>query len=68
MELPKKSRFGYTPFIMWKKTIVFLAVRCALTGCYEAGPQDTATLTVPVTNNPHALPGPMKTSPMPNVF
>jgi hypothetical protein len=68
MKLPKKSLFGYTPIFMMKKIIVFLAICCALTGCYESGPQDTATLTVPVTNNPHALPGPMKTSPMPNIF
>jgi len=53
---------------MMKKIIVFLVIGCALTGCYEAGPEDTATLTVPVTNNPHALPGAMKTSPMPNTF
>jgi hypothetical protein len=53
---------------MWKKIIVFFALSALLTGCFEAGPQDTATLTVPVTNNPHALPGSMKSSPMPNVF
>ena len=68
MKISKKSMFGYTPILMWKKIFVLLAISCALTGCYEAGPKDTATLTVPVTNNPHALPGPMKTSPMPNVF
>ncbi|HEX4839442.1 MAG TPA: hypothetical protein VFU89_03250 [Rhabdochlamydiaceae bacterium] len=51
-----------------KKIVVFLAICFVFTGCYEAGPEDTATLTVPVTNNPHALPGAMKTSPMPNIF
>jgi hypothetical protein len=68
MKISKKSTFGYNPMFMWKKIIVFLAISCALTGCFEAGPADTATLTVPVTNNPHAMPGPMKTSPMPNLF
>jgi len=53
---------------MWKKIIVFFALSVALTGCYEAGPEDPAMLTVPVTNNPNALPGPIKTSPLPNVF
>ncbi len=68
MKISKKSRFSYTPTFMWKEIIVFLVISCTLTGCYEAGPKDTATLTVPVTNNPHALPGPIKSSPMPNLF
>jgi len=53
---------------MWKKIIVFFVLSGTLTGCFEAGPEDAATLTVPVTNNPHAMPGPMKTSSLPNVF
>jgi hypothetical protein len=53
---------------MWKKIIVFLVLSGALAGCFDAGPEDPATRTVPVTNNPHAMPGPMKSSPMPNLF
>jgi len=53
---------------MLKKLIVFLVLSAALAGCFQAGPEDPATQTVPVTNNPHALPGPMKTSPLPNIF
>jgi hypothetical protein len=51
---------------MLKKLIVFFALSFILTGCFESGPEDTATLTTPVTNNPHALP--IKGNPMPNVF
>jgi hypothetical protein len=53
---------------MWKKTILFLALCGLLTGCYEAGPADDAQRTIPITNNPNAMPGPMKTSPMPSSF
>jgi hypothetical protein len=53
---------------MWKKIIVFFILCGSLAGCYESGPQDDATQTVPITNNPNAMPGPMKTSPLPNLF
>lgn len=39
-----------------------------LAGCYSAGPDEDDTRTVPITNNPHAMPGPMKTSPLPSIF
>jgi hypothetical protein len=39
-----------------------------LAGCYHLAPGEGELSTVPVTNNPNAMPGPMKTSPMPSVF
>jgi hypothetical protein len=53
---------------MRKKIILFFALCALLTGCYEAGPTDDAQRTIPITNNPNAMPGPMKASPMPNSF
>jgi hypothetical protein len=52
------------------KVKIILALICCglLTGCYESGPEDGEARTVHVTNNPNAMPGPMKTSPLPSIF
>jgi hypothetical protein len=39
-----------------------------LQGCYSLGPQEGEVSTVPVTNNPNAMPGPMKTNSLPSIF
>jgi len=49
--------------------IGMLVVLCYLfTGCYKAGPGEDETQTVPVTNNPHLMPGDMPSSPLFNTF
>ncbi len=47
-------------------TILFLAL--GLAGCYRVAPDEGEISTVPVTNNPNAMPGPMKSGGMPSVF
>jgi hypothetical protein len=49
------------------KTLVVL-VFLTLAGCYRLAPGEGEISTVPVTNNPHALPGPMNANPMPSSF
>jgi hypothetical protein len=50
------------------RVILFFLICAAFTGCYQMGPDEGQTRTVPVTNNPNAMPGPMKTSPLPTTF
>ncbi|MBS0616018.1 MAG: hypothetical protein JSR58_05650 [Verrucomicrobia bacterium] len=38
-----------------------------LAGCYEWAPPQDDLRTVPVTNNPHVLPGVTRPSPLPNM-
>jgi hypothetical protein len=47
---------------------IILAGCLTLAGCYSVGPEAGAISTIPVTNNPNAMPGSMKSSPMPSVF
>lgn len=49
------------------KTIIFLVLAAALAGCYQLAPAEDDMRTVPVTNNPNLLPGPVKTNPLPMV-
>jgi hypothetical protein len=35
-----------------------------LAGCYKTAPDEDELRTVPVTNNPHALPGPIRSNPL----
>lgn len=48
--------------------VLFIGFLLVLGGCYQVGPEEGAVSTVPVTNNPNAMPGTMKTSPLPSVF
>ncbi|HNA62114.1 MAG TPA: hypothetical protein PKW79_03460 [Rhabdochlamydiaceae bacterium] len=49
--------------------VILVFVCCGLlAGCYESGPEEDDVRTVPVTNNPNAMPGPMKMSPLPSIF
>jgi hypothetical protein len=50
----------------FKSLVVVLIL--TLAGCYRLAPGEDEISTVPVTNNPHAMPGPMNTSPMPSSF
>jgi hypothetical protein len=51
-----------------KIKILAILLIMTLAGCYKMAPEEGEISTVPVTNNPNAMPGPMKTSPMPSVF
>lgn len=57
-------RIGFMKF-----KILIALVGCLLfASCYRMGPDEGEISTVPVTNNPNAMPGPMKTGPLPSVF
>ena len=36
-----------------------------LTGCYKVAPDEDELQTVPTTNNPHLVPGPQRSNPLP---
>jgi hypothetical protein len=50
------------------KVISVFLLCLALAGCYKMGPDESEVRTVPVTNNPNAMPGTMQTSPLPSLF
>lgn len=50
------------------KIVMLLIILGCVAGCYKVAPGEGEISTVPVTNNPNAMPGPMKSSPMPSVF
>lgn len=45
--------------------IIYLLCLVIAAGCYKTGPDEEGLHTVPVTNNPHLLPGPARSSPLP---
>jgi hypothetical protein len=53
---------------MMTKIVLFLVLCTLLAGCFEANPSDVAMQTVPVTNNPHAMPGVERAKMSPGTF
>jgi len=49
------------------KILVLFALLLSISGCYQLAPAEDDMRTVPVTNNPNLLPGPVKTNPLPMV-
>ena len=66
----EKHRALYFSFLgVDVKNILIILVGClTLAGCYQLHPDEGEISTVPVTNNPNAMPGSMQTSPMPSIF
>ncbi len=49
--------------------IIIMVILCeVVTSCYKMGPEEDDPRTVPVTNNPHAMPGPIPSAPLLNNF
>ena len=47
---------------------LFSLLFIALSGCYQIAPEEGEISTVPITNNPNAMPGSMRSSSMPSMF